>query len=107
MSLRSYLDFAKQTAFQAGQLTLGYFQTGTRPEWKADDSPVTIADKEAEKLIRQKIEQQYPSHAIVGEEFGITEAAGASHRWFIDPIDGTKSFIPWCPSLRCAAGTGN
>ena len=96
-SLQSYLDFATETAHLAGRLTLGYFQAGVRPDLKPDDSPVTIADRQAEELIRARIEKTYPSHAIVGEEFGAKETAGASHRWFVDPIDGTKSFIRGVP----------
>ena len=97
MTMRSYLDFATELAYQAGQLTLGYYQTGTRPEWKEDDSPVTVADREAEKLIRERISSRYPDHAIVGEEFGDDSSGSESHRWFIDPIDGTKSFVHGVP----------
>ncbi|HRV94605.1 MAG TPA: inositol monophosphatase family protein [Anaerolineae bacterium] len=96
--LRTYLDFAVETAWQAGRLTLGYFQTDLRPDFKSDESPVTVADREAELLIRRRIEQQFPSHTIVGEEFG--EAAGSAdddHRWFVDPIDGTRSFVRGVP----------
>lgn len=96
-SLRAYLDFAVETAWQAGQLTLGYFQTGLRPDFKSDDSPVTVADREAERLIRSRIEKQYPGHAIVGEEYGGGESTGATQRWIIDPIDGTRSFIRGVP----------
>ena len=66
-SLQSYLDFATETAHLAGRLTLGYFQAGVRPDLKPDDSPLTIADRQAEELIRARIEKTYPSHAIVGE----------------------------------------
>jgi myo-inositol-1(or 4)-monophosphatase len=96
-SLRTYLDFAVETAYLAGKLTLGYFQTGVQPDFKPDDTPVTIADRRAEELIRSRIEKQYPRHAIVGEEFGTKEPEQASHRWFIDPIDGTKSFVRGVP----------
>ena len=96
-SIETYLDFAKELAWDAGKLTLGYFQTGVRPEWKNDDSPVTIADRGAEELIRKRIEEKYPAHAILGEEFAEKEIAGASHKWIIDPIDGTKSFIRGIP----------
>lgn len=96
-SLQPYLEFAVETAYLAGRLTLGYFQAGVRPDFKSDDTPVTAADRQAEELIRARLEQKYPRHAIVGEEFGVKEAAGASHRWFIDPIDGTKSFIRGVP----------
>ncbi len=97
-SLRSYLDFAVETAWQAGRLTLGYFQNGIRPDFKPDDSPVTVADHEAEQLIRSRIEQRYPGHAIVGEEYSITETSvDAPQRWFIDPIDGTRAFVRGVP----------
>ena len=96
MNLRPYLDFATQSAYEAGRLTLGYFGTGTaRPELKADDTPVTVADREAEKLIRGRIEARYPKHAILGEEYG--ETTGSEHRWILDPIDGTKSFVRGVP----------
>ena len=78
-------------------MTLGYFLREIETDFKKDDSPVTVADREAEKLIRQRIEKAFPSHAIVGEEFGVQETEGASHRWFIDPIDGTKSFMRGVP----------
>jgi len=104
MELREYLDFATETAYQAGRLTLGYFQTGVRPDFKADDSPVTIADRLAEELIRQRIEKRYPSHAIVGEELGVKESEGATFRWFIDPIDGTKSFVRGVPLYAVLIG---
>ena len=72
-SLRSYLDFATETAYLAGKLTLGYFHTGVRPDFKADDTPVTVADRQAEELIRGRIEKQYPHQTIVGEEYGTKE----------------------------------
>jgi histidinol-phosphatase len=102
--LRSYMNFAAETAYLAGRLTLGYFGTGIRPDFKADDTPVTVADRLSEELIRRRIEGRYPDHAIVGEEFGEKEAAGASHRWFIDPIDGTKSFIRGVPLYAILVG---
>jgi myo-inositol-1(or 4)-monophosphatase len=91
------MDFAAATAYTAGRMTLGYFSTGVRPDFKQDDSPVTVADKLSEEYIRGRIEERYPSHAIVGEEYGVKEAAGASHRWLVDPIDGTRSFIRGVP----------
>lgn len=95
-SLRPLLEFAIQTAHEAGALTLGYFNRGVLPDWKADDTPVTLADREAETHIRQRIETVYPDHTIVGEEYGVADKT--SHfRWFIDPIDGTKSFMRGVP----------
>jgi histidinol-phosphatase len=98
MNLRPYLDFAAQTAYEAGRLTLGYFGTeAARPEFKADDTPVTVADREAERLIRDRIGARYPGHAILGEEYGETQGTDADHRWILDPIDGTKSFVRGVP----------
>lgn len=96
-TLEPYLEFATETAYLAGRLTLGYFQAGVQPDFKADDSPVTVADRRAEELIRQRIEQRYPGHAIVGEEYGVKETDGTSHRWIVDPIDGTKAFTRGVP----------
>ena len=98
MNLRPYLEFAVQSAYEAGRLTLGYFGTeAARPEFKADDTPVTVADREAERLIRGKIEARYPNHAILGEEFGESERPDSDHLWVLDPIDGTKSFVRGVP----------
>ena len=95
--LLPHLDFAVATAHEAGRLTLGYFQAGVRPEWKADDTPVTAADRGAEELIRARIKAAYPAHTIVGEEYGTEEGSEGSHRWILDPIDGTKAFVRGVP----------
>ena len=95
--LSEYLTFAERTAREAGAFTLDYFQTAeARPEFKGDDTPVTVADRGAERLIRERIAETYPEHEIVGEEFGATEGS-STHRWIIDPIDGTKSFVHGVP----------
>jgi histidinol-phosphatase len=98
VNLRPYLEFGIQIAYEAGRLTLGYFGTeAARPEFKADDTPVTVADREAERLIRGRIEARYPNHAILGEEYGETQGIDPDHRWILDPIDGTKSFVRGVP----------
>jgi histidinol-phosphatase len=94
--LTSFLDFAIDAAWQAGRLTLAHYQTGVAVERKPDRSAVTIADREAEKLLRQLIDRRYPDHAIVGEEFG-SDTRPSSHRWILDPIDGTNSFVRGVP----------
>lgn len=94
--LQEEMAFAADTAWHAGRLTLGYFQTGVEAERKADDSPVTIADREAETAIRDRIRQRYPDDGIVGEEFG-TQAGTSGRSWYVDPIDGTKSFVQGVP----------
>lgn len=104
-SLRTYLDFAIETAYLAGRLTLGYYQMGIQPDFKADDSPVTVADKKSEELIRSRIEKNFASHEILGEEFGHTPFFhNVSHRWMIDPIDGTKSFTRGVPLYSVLLG---
>jgi histidinol-phosphatase len=103
-SIRDYLDFATETAYMAGQLTLGYFQTGIRPDFKDDDTPVTVADQKSETLIRDRIEKRFQGQAIVGEEYGEAHSEGASHRWFIDPIDGTRAFIRGVPLYAVLIG---
>lgn len=90
------MAFAADTAWHAGRLTLGYFQTGVKAERKADDSPVTIADREAESAIRQRIQSRYPDDGIVGEEYG-TQSGSSGRHWYVDPIDGTKSFVHGVP----------
>jgi len=103
-SLSDYLNFATEIAWQAGRLTLGYFQTDLRPEFKPDDTPVTIADRKAEELIRAWIEKRFPHHAIVGEEYGAAEPGAATHRWYVDPIDGTRSFVRGVPMYAVLIG---
>lgn len=105
VDLRNHMEFAAQTAYEAGRLTLGYFRTqalGT--ELKADETPVTVADREAEKLIRARILTRYPGHAVVGEEFGTEGEEGSSHRWILDPIDGTKAFVRGVPLYGVLVG---
>ena len=104
ISWRPYMEFATETAWLAGRLTLGYFQTGLQPEFKEDQSPVTAADRRAEELIRNRIEAAYPGHAIFGEEFGDDGSDEASHRWIIDPIDGTISFVRGVPLYAVLIG---
>lgn len=97
MKLDSYLNFARQLAYRAGRITLSYYDKGIQHDMKGDESPVTAADRATEEFIRGEIEKSYPTHAIVGEEYG--EKAGETNpfRWIVDPIDGTKSFLKAVP----------
>ncbi len=104
MDLDPYLDFATDLAYRAGRITLGYFNTGVRPDYKPDDTPVTAADRAAEEFIRGEIEKKYPGHAIVGEEYGESAGEGNPFRWIIDPIDGTKSFMRGVPMYGVLIG---
>ncbi|HTQ09977.1 MAG TPA: inositol monophosphatase family protein [Fimbriimonadaceae bacterium] len=89
------LAFAVEVAVKAGRSTLPHFQTGTAVELKSDATPVTIADREAERLIRSELKARYPKEAVLGEEEG--QVGAGSSRWVLDPIDGTKSFISGVP----------
>jgi len=93
----SRLEFAKEIAREAGDLTLRYFyDPDLAVERKEDKSPVTVADQGAEELLRRRIGEAFPEDAILGEEF--PEKDGTSgYRWILDPIDGTKSFIHGVP----------
>jgi histidinol-phosphatase len=102
--LTSRMTLARDWAREAGQLTLRYFQRDDlQVDLKSDDSPVTIADREAEQLLRKRIAAAFPQDGILGEEFG--EQPGTSgFRWILDPIDGTKSFIHGVPLYSVLIG---
>ncbi|MBC8102817.1 MAG: inositol monophosphatase family protein [Cytophagales bacterium] len=101
--LRELLEVAMDAAYLAGTRTLAYFNTGIVPDIKSDNTPVTIADREAETLLRERILRSFPDHAILGEEQGET-AGSAPYRWIVDPIDGTKSFIAGVPLYGVLVG---
>ena len=101
--LQEVLDFAIDAAWQAGRITLQYFQTGVEVEEKADESPVTAADKGAETKLRELIEARFPNDGIVGEEHGDKEGT-TGRRWIVDPIDGTKSFVHGVPLYGVMVG---
>ena len=88
--------FAPILADAARGVIQGYFRRSYTIEDKADESPVTIADRESESAMRQLIAERFPAHGIVGEEFG-SDRADAEFVWVLDPIDGTKSFICGVP----------
>jgi histidinol phosphatase-like enzyme (inositol monophosphatase family) len=90
--LKEYTLFAQNLAEISGRIIRGYFRTNIAIDTKSDQSPVTIADKKAEELMREVIMKTFPEHGIIGEEFGIHNE-NAEYQWILDPIDGTKSFI--------------
>ena len=94
--LETFFDFAVSAAWQAGRQTLAHYQTGVAVHRKLDRSLVTEADRNAEELLRRLITARFPDHSIVGEEFG-SDDKRSSHRWIIDPIDGTNTFVRGVP----------
>lgn len=91
------LDVAIGVAKEAGHLALKYFNQNVRIKYKADKSPVTRADIEAETLIRKNIKKKFPDHGLVGEEFKSVNE-NARYVWVIDPVDGTKDFVRGIPT---------
>ena len=90
-----YLEFAYRTALAAGDAILPHFREIIAVEDKRNFmgyDPVTVADREAEAVIRAAIGRAWPDHGIHGEEHG-RETGTAPYTWVVDPIDGTKSFI--------------
>jgi histidinol phosphatase-like enzyme (inositol monophosphatase family) len=94
--LAKILDDALDWAREAGAITLQHFGTVLSSDTKGDGTPVNVAERDAETVLRDRIGGAYPGHGILGEEFGETNP-GASVRWILDPIDGTRSFVRGVP----------
>lgn len=103
-ALVARLDAALAAAQEAGDLTLRHFRSALLSvDAKPDGTPVTVADREAEALLRRRLEAAFPEDAILGEEHG--ERPGTSgYRWILDPIDGTKSFVRGVPMYATLVG---
>ena len=97
------LQLAIDAGTEAGKSTLEHFCKGVSVERKADNSPVTIADQNAERLLRKRIAEAFPNDSILGEEFGESDG-DSGFRWILDPIDGTKSFISGVPLYGTMVG---
>ncbi|MCB1754689.1 MAG: histidinol-phosphatase [Gammaproteobacteria bacterium] len=98
--LEKELALAERLADTSGGISLKYFRRNLAIEDKLDASPVTIADREIETLLREMILSEFPEHGIFGEEFG-TQNLQADSVWIIDPIDGTGSFVYGLPLYGC------
>lgn len=118
-----FLQLAHDLADAAGLITTRYFRTKLNVDSKSDASPVTIADRQAEEAMRKLIAAAYPSHAVFGEEAGLTlgsisssssgdgsnssSSSGDEWLWVLDPIDGTKSFITGGRARGCLLIAGH
>jgi histidinol-phosphatase len=100
---RNRYELAIEAAHQAGQLARRYFDSSFHIEWKADHSPVTVADREAEQLLRRLLLDAFPHDGFLGEEFGDTPGS-SGFRWILDPIDGTRSFVRGIPLWATLVG---
>ena len=94
--MSEFIQFAHELADASGKVIRKHYRSKMTVEDKADDSPVTIADRHTETVMRDMILAKYPSHDILGEEHGY-EPTGSRWKWVLDPIDGTKSFIAGMP----------
>lgn len=94
----TFLETALALADVAGTIIRPYFRTAVATDDKSDNSPVTIADRMAERVMRAVLTERHPDHGVLGEEFGL--AGGDSpYRWTLDPIDGTRAFITGRPTF--------
>ncbi len=92
----SALATAREAAAAAAEVIKHYWHRGVEVELKADATPVTVADREAERAIRQILQAALPQASIYGEEFGLDGERGGL-LWLVDPLDGTKSFVRRTP----------
>ena len=96
MELNELLEFTVEIARGAGEIPLQYFRKQPETSRKSDGSFVTIADRQAESYLRERIAERFPDDGILGEEEG--ESQGKSgRRWILDPIDGTFAFVHGVP----------
>lgn len=119
----SLLQAVSELARLTGERALAHYRPGIAVEFKGDGSPVTVADREAERFAREWLAARFPHDEILGEEFGVTAGPGATsvqgasgapvaarRRWVIDPIDGTQSFVRgvplWGTLIAVMDGTG-
>jgi len=93
---RSRYEMAQTATRKAGDFALGYFDAPIEVEWKQDRSPVTVADRGAEEMLRSLLLGAFPEDGFLGEEFG-EHPSTSGYRWIIDPIDGTRNFVRGVP----------
>lgn len=101
--LKQLLEVALEAAHVGGRRTLAHFNANVDVEHKPDNTPVTVADRDAETVIRSIIQRYFPTHDILGEEHGRT-GGDPDYTWVVDPIDGTKSFIHGVPLYGTVVG---
>ena len=92
----NFLPAMSAIAREAGALLMHYFQKHIKIEYKGDADLVTAADRASEALIRERIQQQFPGHDVLGEEQGLNDQ-GSDYRWYVDPLDGTTNFAHGYP----------
>jgi histidinol-phosphatase len=100
---RCRYEAAVDITCRASRRALGYFDAAVAVEWKHDQSPVTVADRETEQELRTALGDQFPGDGFLGEEYGDTPGS-TGFRWVLDPIDGTRSFVRGIPLWATLVG---
>lgn len=94
--IANFMAVAQQALDAAGSALRAHFRSGLHASMKADASPVSDADNEVERILREHFERAFPDHGIFGEEHERTKE-NAPYQWVIDPIDGTRAFLAGYP----------
>lgn len=103
IDLNEVKNFLNKAVDKSGDIIRKHYRNLSEIEVKDDLSPVTVADREVERLLREMIKEAYPDHGIQGEEYG-SEGANSDYKWLIDPIDGTASFMIGRPTFGTLVG---
>jgi histidinol-phosphatase len=96
---QNFLSVGLHAVREASKIISSYYSQNIQTMIKEDRTPVTVADKESEKCIREVIQKAFPNHGILGEEMA-DESIQSEYLWIIDPIDGTKNYTPTFQFLR-------
>lgn len=91
-NITEFIDFAKELSDASGDFIRQHFRSDYEVVTKSDTTPVTVADRGGEEIMREMIQKRYPDHGVLGEEFG-HDNPDAAYQWVLDPIDGTKNFV--------------
>jgi len=94
--VKELMQAAEEWGREAGEFAMRYYGHRVKFEDKLDGTPVTVADRGAEQLLRERIGARFPDHAVLGEEYGESNP-GARVRWVLDPVDATRAFTRGVP----------
>ncbi|MCL2661200.1 MAG: inositol monophosphatase, partial [Acidobacteriaceae bacterium] len=103
MSQFEFAHKAEAIAREAGELLKRFYEKGVATEYKGDADLVTEADRASEKLIRERLQAEFPTHGVYGEE-GTRDALDSEYRWYVDPLDGTTNFAHGFPAFCVVMG---
>jgi histidinol-phosphatase len=101
--VRELFEAAEEWGREAGVFTMKYYGHRVQFEDKLDGTPVTVADRGAEQLLRERIAARFPDHGVLGEEYGESNP-GARVRWVLDPVDATRAFARGVPIFGVLIG---